>query len=121
MAGTVKRFEDLIVWQKARLLASSIYGFTSQGSLARDFELRSQMRSAVVSVASNIAEGFERGTDPQFAQFLNHARGSCGELRTQIYIAIDNHAAEELGARKLLEDAEEVSRMLRGLIRSIQS
>jgi four helix bundle protein len=118
--GSYRRFEDLKVWQRAHTLAGSIYRFTSDGTLAKDFDRRDQMRAAAVSVASNIAEGFEHGTDKQFIQFLFNSRGSCGELRTRLYIAIDNHGATEYGAVELIAEAEEVSRVLYGLITSLE-
>ena len=87
--SSAKRFEDLVAWQKARLLANDVYRITREGPLARDFGLRDQMQRAAVSIASNIAEGFERDTIPDFIHFLFIAKGSAGELRTQLYLALD--------------------------------
>ncbi len=86
MAG---RFEDLLVWQRARELTRVIYELTQGGAFARDFGLRDQIRRAAVSVMSNIAEGFERGSDTEFGHFLSIAKGSCGEVRCQLYVASD--------------------------------
>jgi four helix bundle protein len=82
-----KSFKDLTVWQQSRDLAVSIYRITSQGKLAKDFGLRDQMRRSAVSVASNIAEGHDRSSARDFSHFLDMARGSSAELRTQLDIA----------------------------------
>ncbi|HNU02426.1 MAG TPA: four helix bundle protein [Acidobacteriota bacterium] len=87
--STVKRFEDLRVWQKARELAQTIYSITRRQPFAGDFGLRDQIRRAAVSVVSNIAEGYESQTRAMFISFLHRARGSAGELRAQCHIACD--------------------------------
>jgi four helix bundle protein len=86
---TAKRFEDLEVWQKAKELTNLIYRLSSAGAFSRDFGLRDQMRRASVSIMSNIAEGFESQTQALFIQYLGHAKGSAGELRAQLYIALE--------------------------------
>ena len=86
---TAKRFEDLEVWQKAKELTNLIYRLSSSGAFARDFGLRDQMRRAAVSIMSNIAEGIERQTQAMFMQYLARAKGSAGELRAQLYIALE--------------------------------
>ena len=85
MESSIKKFEDLIVWQEAMLLVEMIY---SNMKNCKDFGLRDQMQRSSVSVPSNIAEGFERKTNKEFIQYLFIAKGSCGELRTQIYLAV---------------------------------
>jgi len=87
--ATAKRFEDLEVWQKAKELTNLIYRLSSAGTFSRDFGLRDQMRRASVSIMSNIAEGFESQTQALFIQYLGHAKGSAGELRAQLYIALE--------------------------------
>ena len=87
--GSIKEFEDLIAWQKARELTKAIYQVTDDGRFARDFGLRDQIRRASVSIMSNIAEGFERGSNAEFYRFLAMARASCAEVRSQLYIACD--------------------------------
>ncbi len=87
--ATVERFEDLDVWQRARKLANLIYDFSEAGAFARDFGLRDQMRRAAVSVMSNIAEGFESKTQSMFIEYLGRAKASAGELRAQLYLALD--------------------------------
>jgi four helix bundle protein len=83
----VEKFEDLISWQKAHSLAISVYQLTSNGPFSRDFGLKDQIQRAAVSVMSNIAEGFERYSRPEFRQFLSIARGSVAEVRSQLHIA----------------------------------
>ena len=85
----IKQFEDLDVWQKARELTRLIYQISSDSSFAKDFGLKDQIRRSSVSILSNIAEGFERGSNKEFIQFLSYAKGSCGELRAQLYVALD--------------------------------
>ena len=91
----IERFEDLIAWQKARKLTCEIYQITRQGAFVKDFGLSNQIQRASVSIMSNIAEGFERGSNKEFIQFLYIAKGSCGEVRSQIYIAFDQRYISE--------------------------
>ena len=88
MSG-ITRFEDIQAWQTARELTNLVYALTNQTGFNRDFGLRDQIRRAVVSVMSNIAEGFESRTDVQFINYLGTARASAGEVRAQLYIAHD--------------------------------
>jgi four helix bundle protein len=83
----VERFEDLIAWQKACQLTAEIYRVGAQGDFSRDFGLRDQIRRAAVSVMSNIAEGYDRGSREEFLQFLVVAKASCAEVRSQLYVA----------------------------------
>lgn len=87
--ATFTRFEDMDVWRTARALTKSIYAFSATGQFARDFGLRDQMRRAAVSIMSNIAEGCDSRTNPMFVEYLGRARASGGELRCQLYIALD--------------------------------
>lgn len=115
MGERVERFEDLVAWQKARVLTARIYRVTSDGAFRRDFGLQGQMRRAAVSVMANIAEGFERMRAGEFHQFLSIAKGSCAELRAHLYIAYDAGYIAEPSFRELLDMAEEVARILGGL------
>lgn len=85
----VKRFEDLEIWKEARRLTQAIYQLTKSDKFSRDFALRDQIRRAAVSIMSNIAERFERGGNQEFIQFLYVAKASCGEVRSQLYVALD--------------------------------
>jgi len=116
----IERFEDLIAWQKARELTRRIYLYTGVGAFAKDFGLRDQIRRASVSVMSNIAEGFERGGRPEFHQFLVIAKGSCAEVRSQLYIAKDVGYLTEKDFNALMDLSIEASRIIGGLRTSIQ-
>ena len=111
----VTRFEDLIAWQKARKLRKSIYRASAQGLFERDFAMRDQIRSAALSVMSNVAEGFERDRITEFLYFLRIARASCGEVRSQLYAALDEGYLTDGDLHVLLEQAAEVNRIIRGL------
>jgi four helix bundle protein len=112
----IERFEDLISWQKARELNRLVYQLSRNGSFAKDFGLRDQIRRASISVMSNIAEGFERGGDKEFLQFLSNAKGSCGEVRCQLYAALDEKYLSEPEFDQLQERCQEVSRLLAGFM-----
>jgi four helix bundle protein len=112
----VEQFEDMLSWQKARELTKRVYQLSKQGDFAKDFELRGQMRSASISVMSNIAEGFERGGDKEFIQFLSTAKGSCGEVRSQLYVALDQAYITPVEFDKLSAEAVEVSRLVAGFM-----
>jgi four helix bundle protein len=119
MSGRIERFEDFIAWQKARKLASAVYRVTVTGSFAKDFGLKDQIRRAVVSIMSNIAEGFERGRPSEFHQFLSVAKASCAEVRSQLYVALDAGHLKRDAFGALLEQAEEVGRLIGGLRASV--
>jgi four helix bundle protein len=115
MTDKIKNFQDLIAWQKARKLTAAIYRVTSRGEFARDFGLKDQIRRAAVSVMSNIAEGFERGRPTEFHQFLSIAKGSCAELRSQLFVALDASYLTNVDFQALMSDAEEVGKIVGGL------
>ena len=116
----VDRFEDLIAWQKARALTVQIYSITGVGSFAKDFGLTDQIRRAAVSIGSNIAEGFERGNNKEFLVFLGVAKGSAGEVRSQLHTAYDvSHLSEEQ-YHSPLKMSEDVSRLIAGLMLSLR-
>ncbi|NWG87674.1 MAG: four helix bundle protein [Hydrogenophilaceae bacterium] len=117
--GTVKRFEDLIAWQKARVLTREIYALVSGDSLGRDYGLKDQLQRVAVSIMANIAEGFERGTDAEFHRFLTIARGSCAEVRSHLYVALDVGHIEQVRFTELMLLAEETARVLGGLKTSV--
>jgi four helix bundle protein len=94
--ATIQRFEEIEAWQTARVVARKVYEASGRGTFGRDFALRDQMRRAAVSVLSNIAEGFESGTRPQFLRYLGFAKASAGEVRAQLYVALDvGHLSEQ--------------------------
>ncbi len=92
----VERFEDLVAWQKARALRKEIKQITLGPQFRRDLDFRSQIRRAALSVMSNIAEGFERGTRAEFAHFLATSKASCGEVRSLLYAAFDDEMFDDL-------------------------
>ena len=118
---TIERFEDLICWQKARELNRGIQRISKGGIFARDYSLRDQIRRASISVMSNIAEGFERGGDREFVQFLSLAKGSCGEVRCQLYAALDEKYLSEPDFKLLYGQCVEVSRLISGLMKYLQT
>jgi four helix bundle protein len=115
-----RRFEDLLVWQKARELTRLIYALTKGRSFAKDFALRDQIRAATVSVMSNIAEGYERDSDAEFGHFLSIAKGSCGEVRSQLYVAVDQASIDDAEFGEASGRATELSRMLKGLTKTVR-
>jgi four helix bundle protein len=117
----VRRFEDLVAWQKSRSLASSIYRLTREPGFAGDFKLSGQIWAAAVSIPSNIAEGFERSRLREFHQFLSIAKASCAEVRSQLYVAHDIGHIDDEKLKTTLRDAEEVGRIIGGLRRSIEA
>jgi four helix bundle protein len=115
----VRRFEDLIVWQKSRDLSVDIYRVTGHGEFARDYGLRDQIRRAAVSVMSNIAEGFGRYSRNELRQFLSIARGSVSEVRCQLYLARELNYIVQQDHDRLHELCLEIGRMLAALRASI--
>ena len=112
----IERFEDIEAWQKARELTRQIYDASNDGPFARDFGLRDQIRRASVSIMSNIAEGFERGSNKEFIQFLFIAKGSAGEVRSQLYVALDQGYIKQEAFASLSQQISEISRMISGLV-----
>ena len=115
MSDKVERFEELIAWQKARVLTREVYKATGVGEFSRDYGLKDQIRRAAVSIMSNIAEGFERGRPSEFHQFLSVAKASCAELRSQLYIALDAGYIGDNLFNELMIKAMEVGRIIGGL------
>jgi len=116
----IERFEDLMSWQKARELNRLIYQVTRSGAFAKDFGLSDQIRRAAISVMSNLAEGFERGGNREFIQFLSNAKGSCGEIRCQLYAALDEKYLTEAEFHELYERSREISRLISGFMAYLQ-
>ena len=109
-------FEDLIAWQKARMLVREVYSATRLAKFSKDFALIDQMRRAAISVLSNIAEGFERGGRAEFHQFLVVAKGSCAEVRAQLYVALDAGYLTDDAFRNLYGLAQETGKVIGGLL-----
>lgn len=115
-----KSFEELPMWNKSRDLVKFVYQITKNMNFSKDFSLTDQMRRAAVSVMSNIAEGFERGSNAEFIQFLFIAKGSCGEVRTQLYAALDQAyiTSSEFETGKVL--CVDISGQISGLIQYLK-
>jgi len=116
----IKRFEDVEAWQKARQLVGDIYEVTSVGLFAKDFGLRDQVRRAAVSIMSNIAEGFERGGDKEFMHFLSVAKASCAEVRSQLYVALDQEYLKAEEFRSISDQATQIGKLIGGFIRYLK-
>jgi four helix bundle protein len=118
----IERFEDIDAWKKARVLTNRVYAVTNAGTFARDFQLRDQIRSACVSAMSNIAEGFERGGgDKEFARFLSIAKGAAGEVRSQLYVALDVNYITTAEFEELTQLAVEIARFLSRFMQYLNS
>jgi len=115
--ATVERFEDLEIWQKGREVAARLYAITRRAPFSRDFALCDQLRRAAISIPSNIAEGFERGGRAEFSQFLSVAKGSAGEVKTQLYLALDLEYLSEQEFRELAGQIDITSKMIGNLMR----
>jgi four helix bundle protein len=115
--ASFERFEDLQVWQVARELVRKIYLCTKSGNFVKDLGLRTQLQRAAVSIMSNIAEGFERAGNKEFAHFLYLAKGSAGEVRSQLYIALDLGYLDQETFTRLNEAALSISKQLSGFIK----
>ena len=117
--GTVRNFEELNIWKKARILCISIYRITKILPLAKDSSLINQMIRSSGSVMDNIAEGFEPGGKKEFIQFLYITKGSTGEVRSQLYRVSDNHLnSKEINA--MITEVEELGKMIGGFIKYLK-
>src|SRR5437660_12683336 len=119
--ASFQTFEQIDAWQKARELTNRIYKITSEGAFSRDFGLKDQIRDASVSMMSNIAEGFERSGTGEFRQFLSIAKGSAGEVRSELYVALDQEYVSQEIFKALSADAQRISRMISGLMSYLRS
>lgn len=113
----IERFEDIESWKKARELTREVYRLTREGPACRDFRFIDQIRAASTSVMSNIAEGFERDGNAEFRQFLYIAKGSAGEVRSQLYTGLDAGYFTDEQFQQLMPMATDVIRLIAGFIR----
>jgi len=113
--ATVKCFEDLKCWQLARLVSQEIYSLTRQDGMARDFGLCNQIRRSCGSIMDNIAEGFDRGSRGEFLQFLGYAKGSAGEVKSQLYRALDQGYVTQAAFNGLADRLEHISSTIKAL------
>ena len=118
--ATFSRLEEIQVWQKARLVTRLIYQATSNGNFARDFGLRNQIQRASVSIMANIAEGFGRRSDKEFANFLNMAHGSTSETQSHLYVALDLNYIDDKSFHDISMLLDEISRMTLALAQRLR-
>ena len=116
-----KRFEELVIWQKSRDFAKMIYSLTRTLTFAKDYGLKDQIQRAAVSVSSNIAEGFERNGNIEFTNFLFIAKGSCGEVRSQLYIAYDLGYITRVQFEEAVSQSVELSKSIYSFVKSLKS
>jgi four helix bundle protein len=117
--ASVERFEDLVAWRKARELAREVYAVTRHEDFRRDFGLASQIQRSAVSVMANIAEGFERRRRSEFYRFVEIAKGSCAEVASHVYVALDVGYLQHAEFESMLERTRELQRVLGGLKASL--
>ena len=120
MSSTVKRFEDLDLWKVSRELCSYIYHISEKGEMRKDYGFVDQLRRAAVSVMNNIAEGFERGSNKDFAKFLFIARGSLGEVRSMLYLALDFNYINKDEFQEGYDMCVRTSQLTWGMIKHLQ-
>lgn len=118
---TITRFEDLLAWQKARSLTTEVYQVTRSATFRHNRGLASQLQRASVSIMSNIAEGFERSNQGDYHRFLVMAKGSCGEIRSQLYVALDVGYLNQTEFERLSQQTSEVGRIIGGLVRAVEA
>ena len=112
----IEKFEDILTWQKAKSLSVDIY---KHFSTHKDYGFRDQIQRASVSIMNNIAEGFERRGDKELSHFLFIAKGSCGEVRSMLYLALDLKYITEKDFEKMYNECMEISKMLSGFIKTL--
>ena len=112
---TFKRFEEILAWQRSREVTKLVYSATKTGNFAKDFGLRDQIRRASVSIMANIAEGFARRSDKDFANFLNISRSSAAEVQSHLYVALDQEYIDIADFDRIYNKLEETSRMIYAL------
>jgi len=117
----IERFEDLEIWKEARELCTCVFSVTSSEPFGKDFRFRDQIRASSGSVMDNISEGFERGGNKEFGQFLYIAKGSCGEVRSQAYRASDFNYITQATLEELLERTDKISRKINSLIQHLKT
>jgi len=119
--GKIERFEDIDAWRKARELTKAIYNVTADGKIATDYSLKDQIRRASLSIMANIAEGFEREGNKEFRQFLAQAKGSVGEVKSLIYVALDAGLTSPVDFNRIMALADETSRLIAGFLRYLKA
>ena len=114
------RFENVDAWKKARELTKMVYAMTARQGFAKDFGLRDQIQRAAVSIMSNIAEGFDAGSDKAFANFLQYSYRSASEVQSLLYVALDSAYIDEPDFQNCFSQASETKRMIGGFIKYLK-
>ena len=118
--GKVNSFEELNIWIESRSFNEKLYKISNNGLFDKDYDLKRQIRRASISVSSNIAEGFERNTDKEFIQFLYYAKGSAGEVRSQLFLSLDLNYIKKDDFDKLYNQITGISKMISGMIKYLK-
>ena len=116
----IQRFEEMKVWQDARVLTKNIYSLTKNKYFIKDFGLRDQIQRATVSIMSNIAEGYERDNNKEFVKFLGYSKGSVGEVRSLLYVAFDQEYISEIEFNNLKESATNISTQIANFMKYLR-
>lgn len=119
--GKVNSFEELNIWIESRSFNKKLYKILNNGLFDKDYDLKRQIRRASISISSNIAEGFERNTDKEFIQFLYYAKGSAGEVRSQLFLSLDLNYIKKDDFDKLYSQITEISKMIGGMIKYLKN
>jgi len=117
----IESFEDLLVWQKGMEIVKQVYLMSKEGELCRDFALRDQLRRAAISIPANIAEGYERTSRKEYVNFLNYAKGSTGEVRSLLSVAVELGYLKVPQYQALRQAVLELSRYLANQIKSLRA
>lgn len=117
----IERFEDIEAWREARALVRMVYEATNEAPFKNDRGLRDQIQRAVISVMSNIAEGFMRQTNKEFIVFLGYSLRSTAEVQSQLYAALDLHYISDRQFKSLTAQCSKVAKMLQGFIRYLRT
>ena len=116
----IERFEEIDAWKKARKLVNMVYDISDDGLFSRNTSLKNQIRSASVSIMSNVSEGFDRGTNKEFVQFLIIARASTSEVKSHLYVALDRKYTGPEKFQEIYDQATKVTSLIDGFIRYLK-
>ena len=119
--STIKRFEDIEAWQLSRELYKVIFRHTCEGEFAKDYGLKDQIRRSTGSIMDNIAEGFERDGNREFIQFLSYSKGSSGEVKSQLYRALDSNYIDKTAFEELYNETDVIGNKLGTFIKYLKN
>jgi four helix bundle protein len=118
--STIREFEEIEAWAEARLIVRRVYSIIATKPFCTDYSLKDQIKRAAVSIMSNIAEGFERDNNKEFIYFLSISKGSCGEVRSLIYIAFDQKYIDIELFEEFIKKLRELAKLINGLIKYLK-